>query len=319
MVEYIDIPSASQEQALRDYLCQRYAGVFDESGIDFHIRNHVGFGFAEGVVPWIAQRIPAGGKVLDVGTGFGAFVIAVRRLGFEAVGIESEQFEVAYARKRIEREMPGADPTCVFHLGDGRSLPFEEECFDAVTLWNVLEHVSDLRALLKQVARVLKPGGLVFISCPNYASFRQEAHYHVPWCPLMPRKIASSYLRIRGKNPGYFQTSIFYRTNWEVLRALRRLGMRVEIPGDPPKPAQAVISHVLIAKIAQPDLVSDRNKRTVLTILKKLHLTWVFYLPYWSVNQTRRLHFWAMRIKPCFVFYNPFKGSIVLCARKETR
>ena len=75
-----------------------------------------------------------------------------------------------------------------------------------------------------EAIRVLKPGGLLYVVCPNYAALRREAHYHVLWLPLMPRRIASRYLRWRGRNPAFFEQHIYYRTNTGVTAFLRRHG-----------------------------------------------------------------------------------------------
>ena len=92
-------------------------------------------------------------------------------------------------------------------------------------LGNVLEHIADLGGALSRAQWLLKPGGLVYIVCPNYFAWRLEAHYHVPWKPnpLLPMDKAVDYLRSLGHDPSFFENCIFRRTNWEVLGALRRL------------------------------------------------------------------------------------------------
>ncbi len=116
---------------------------------------------------------------------------------------------------------PRDDAERVFVHGDARRLPFEAESFDAVTLWNVVEHVPNYRGLLADAARLLRRGGRLFAIAPNYAAFRREAHYHVPWPPLLPRRAASSYLSMLGRDPGFYESSIHPCTNLGVRRALR--------------------------------------------------------------------------------------------------
>jgi 2-polyprenyl-3-methyl-5-hydroxy-6-metoxy-1,4-benzoquinol methylase len=213
---------------LRNYLRSRYRGVLDENGIEAHIRDYVGFGFANQVAPLVAARLSRPAALLDVGCGFGAFVIAARRLGLDAVGIDVAPFEVEFARRRLRNDLPEADPMAVFRLGDALHPPFPDAAFDAVTLWNVLEHVPDAEALLTAALRMLKRGGMLFLICPNYAAFRAEAHYQVFWPPLLPRRLAGPYLRLRGKAPAFLQECIFFRTNWGVLRLLQRLGLEID-------------------------------------------------------------------------------------------
>lgn len=309
-----------EEHNLRCYLKAEYKNVFDAVSIESHIRDYVGFVFSDSVAPLVAKQVPQGGRVLDIGCGFGAFVISARRLGLEAVGVEIAPFEVEYAKRRLEREMPGLEATSIYFQGDGHKVPFEDQSFDAVTLWNVLEHVPDGKRLLQEVTRVLKPTGIVFIICPNYAAFRQEAHYIIPWWPLLPRKLASVYLRMRGRNPRFFETSIFYRTNWEILRVLRRLGMKVFwIDGRPvfsPPTEIEIYSNGMRARISQPELIRDAKKRARLMRIKEIKLEWILLLGLTVITRYRYFRLWLKNVRNAIRFYNPFIESIVLSAQK---
>jgi SAM-dependent methyltransferase len=217
----------AEDAALMAYLRSLYSGVFPEASIQAHITDYVGLTFADQVAPTVARAVPANGRVLDIGCGFGSFVLAARMLGLDAYGVEIAPFEVEFARQRLSRARPQDDAELVYRQGNALALVAEEGALDAITLWNVLEHIGDGDALLALAARLLKPGGAIFIICPNYAAFRDEAHYQLPWYPLLPRSLASAYLRRRGRDPSYFETSIFYRTNWGVMRALRRAGFEL--------------------------------------------------------------------------------------------
>jgi 2-polyprenyl-3-methyl-5-hydroxy-6-metoxy-1,4-benzoquinol methylase len=209
------------------HLRQRYANVFTDDAIESHIRDYVGYTFADAMVPIVSLRTPASGKILDIGSGFGSFVLRARQKRFDAVGIELAPFEVKVARQRLRRIRPDDDPESVYRIGDIRTLGVAAESVDTVTLWNVLEHVDDASAVLRSTWHMLRPDGWVYVICPNYAAFRQEAHYHVPWYPLFPRWLASRYLRQIGRDPTYFENEIFYRTNWGVLRSLKRIGFEL--------------------------------------------------------------------------------------------
>lgn len=223
MSDYLD---NSTRQALEAYLTSLYTGVFSKEAISAHLENHIGFAFAEYATQVIRPRLQEGAKVLDIGCGFGSCVLAGRNAGLDAVGVEIAPFEVEFARSRLRKVRPQDDPNAVYLCGDARKLNFSPESFDAVTFWNVIEHIEDWDSVMDATARYLKPGGLVFIICPNYMAWRDEAHYHVPWkpAPLLPREKAIQYLQSLGRDPRFFAESIFYRTNWEVLGKLRNLG-----------------------------------------------------------------------------------------------
>lgn len=107
----------------------------------------------------------------------------------------------------------------------GENLPFRDQSFDVVISLEVLEHVEDPAAVLREVCRILRIGGWFCLTCPNYLSFR-EPHYNVVWLPLFPKPLASLYLRLRGRPTEFLKTSIRYITLPWVRRELKTLGLR---------------------------------------------------------------------------------------------
>ena len=218
-----------EKDRIQKYLASIYNGVFSDAALESHYRNHAEFEFAGYATQVIEPRLKKSASLLDIGSGFGSCVLAARNRGFDAVGIEISDFEVQCARKRLRRVRPNDDAQAVYLKGDFLDFNFQSGCFDAVTLWNVLEHIGDCKSVLGKVARLLKRGGMVFIICPNYMAWRQEAHYHVPWKPslIFPKSEGAEYLKSLGRNSNYFENSIHYRTNREVLSLLSQLGFEV--------------------------------------------------------------------------------------------
>lgn len=216
----------SEERAeVRRHIEQEYAGVFGPSEIDFHLQAHVADGFADYACQVVAAATPAGARILDVGTGYGSFVLMARDRGFDAIGTEVAPYEVAFSRKRLARLRPGDDPALVF-LDGGIFNPAIDACrYEAITFWNVLEHVEDVRGLLQRAAALLSPGGALYVLCPNYSAWRNEAHYQIPWRPFLSREAAVRRIRAHGKAPGFFESSVFQRTSWGVMAEMRRNGL----------------------------------------------------------------------------------------------
>ena len=103
---------------------------------------------------------PAGrGSLLDIGCAFGVFMELARTHGWSVKGVEISPYSSRYAR-----EDRGLD---VF-TGDVAMAPLAPGAFDAVTLWDVLEHVRDARGTLARVRELLKPGGHVLITTDNF-------------------------------------------------------------------------------------------------------------------------------------------------------
>lgn len=220
-----EILTADERAEVQQHLERAYAGVFGAAEIEFHLREHVGEGFADYACNVIATSTPRSARVLDVGAGFGSFVVMARNRGFDAIGTEIAPYEVEFSRRRLARLRPSDNPDKVF-LGSGIFDPaLKDSTFEAITLWNVLEHVDDDRAILRRATELLVPGGAIYVVCPNYAAWRKEAHYQLPWHPFLSRAAAVRRIRRHGKDPRFFETSIFRRTNWGVMREMVRNGL----------------------------------------------------------------------------------------------
>jgi MPBQ/MSBQ methyltransferase len=216
-----------EQREVQSTLEREYSGVFGPAEIAFHLDAHVGGGFADYACQVIAAATPSGSRVLDVGAGYGSFVVLARERGFDAVGTEIASFEVAFARRRLARMRPGDVPEAVFLDGGIFNTHLDGSRFDAITFWNVLEHIDDPRPILRRAAGLLARGGAIYVVCPNYAAWRNEAHYQVPWRPFLTRAAAVRRLERYGKDPRFFATSVFQRTNWGVMGALMRNGLRL--------------------------------------------------------------------------------------------
>lgn len=115
------------------------------------------------------------GRILDVGCSNGSFLYAARRRGWDTCGIE-----LSLESQQIANEM--GIPTYDKPLGE-LSLPSDH--FSAVTLWQVLEHLSDPDKELAEIHRVLRPGGLLALSTPNIRSIGWKI-LRSRWAPIMP-------------------------------------------------------------------------------------------------------------------------------------
>ena len=137
----------------------------------------------------VKRHIPAGRlRVLDIGCAAGFFLQVMREEGHEVRGVEPSAEIAAHAIKRL-----GAESVYVGRL---EALPtghsgFDAGSFDLVTLWDVVEHVPNPQALLREVHRLLEPNGVLVLETQNVDSrfagllgsrwqhFKHEEHlYH---------------------------------------------------------------------------------------------------------------------------------------------
>lgn len=96
--------------------------------------------------------------LLDVGCGNGAFLLRMKMLGVDALGIDFDPNAVLQATYRGLK------------ASTSNMASMKSDNFDYVTLSHVLEHVQDFEDLLNQIFRVLTPGGRLFLATPNYES-----------------------------------------------------------------------------------------------------------------------------------------------------
>ena len=98
-----------------------------------------------------------GPRVLDAGAGQGSMSTRLEQLGFEVTSTDVSAPAVELLRRRLNGDVKRATVT---------ELPFADGSFDAAVLGEVLEHVEDDRAAAAEVARVLRPGGVLALSVP---------------------------------------------------------------------------------------------------------------------------------------------------------
>lgn len=132
---------------------------------------------ARNLVGHAAQLTGAPGRLLDIGSGRGEVLVAAREAGWRAVGIEPSPTFAQYAAERSGAEIRGETlERCGFPDGS----------FDACILAAVLEHLYNPNETVREIARVLRPGGALFVDVPN-----EKGLYF---------RVGNLYQRLRGRD-----------------------------------------------------------------------------------------------------------------------
>ncbi len=108
-------------------------------------------------------KVPA--NIIDIGCGNGRFLKGLIDKNYKAYGIELPSKSAQRAAR-----IPGLN----LKIGNLSEDDFEDNFFDVVTMWHVLEHLSQPRQTLETIQRILKQGGYLVISLPNINSFQSK-------------------------------------------------------------------------------------------------------------------------------------------------
>lgn len=107
------------------------------------------------------------GKILDIGAGTGDFLLTAKNDGWNVIGVEpSERAKNIAKQKGI---------SFVEEISE-----LENNSFDVITMWHVLEHVPNLELQIQELKRLLKPTGTLIVAVPNFKSFDAK-HYGEFW------------------------------------------------------------------------------------------------------------------------------------------
>jgi len=106
----------------------------------------------------LIKNYKSGTTLLDIGCGEGFFLFNAAKAGYTTKGVELSQDAAAYARREFGLDV---------EVKPFNEMQLPDNYFDVVTMWQVLEHLPHPLATLKEVHRILKPGGLLATSTPD--------------------------------------------------------------------------------------------------------------------------------------------------------
>ena len=141
-----------------------------------------------------SEREMEGATLLEIGVGSGVIAASLA----ESVGPKGRVSGVDVRDSRVDT---GFD----FVLTEGTTLPFEDGSFDIVVSNHVVEHVgerSDQLGHLREIARVLRDGGVAYLATPNRWTLI-EPHFRLPFLSWLPRRLRTPYVRLARRDERY--------------------------------------------------------------------------------------------------------------------
>ncbi len=157
------------------------------------------------------------GRVLNVGCGTGGFNVAASAAGARVVGVDADADAIAICALRRDAGLGFARAT-------GEALPFADGAFDLVHCFSVIEHVASVTVTIREMVRVTRGGGAIYVHTPNAWSL-YEGHYKLFWAPFLPKTLGRVYLKLRGRPVAYLAT-LRRLTRGAIVRAFAVAGVR---------------------------------------------------------------------------------------------
>jgi SAM-dependent methyltransferase len=116
----------------------------------------------------LRRFLPAvpGPEVLNAGAGAGSLTLRLASAGLRVTSVDASPELCAWTRAALERELGPAASAHPVAVGDLQALDLPDAAFDGTTCGEVLEHLDDDRAGARELARVLRPGGLLVATVP---------------------------------------------------------------------------------------------------------------------------------------------------------
>ena len=160
--------------------------------------------------PLLLRHLPRQGMILESGCGLGRWVFYLRSLGYDIIGID--------LAPEALREAKAFDPEVPIQEGDVLHSDFPDGCFHAAISLGVVEHFEEgPQQALSELRRLLKPGGLLFISVPIQNTVRKLVTNHL--------KDLNRWRRSRGGERYEFEEYRYERRHFEAL--LRTAGFEI--------------------------------------------------------------------------------------------
>jgi 2-polyprenyl-3-methyl-5-hydroxy-6-metoxy-1,4-benzoquinol methylase len=168
--------------------------------------------------------------LLEVGCGTGPLALAAAARGCAVAATDISMRWIVLARKRVAEA--GAEGIAVV-CSSAEQAPFPKGSFDVVVASDVIEHAARQRDFVAGCARMLKPGGLLFLATPNRFSLGLEPHVRLWGVGLLPRPLAKRYVKAVRK---YGYDNVHLRSSVGLRRLLRAEGLepRIVPPAIPP-------------------------------------------------------------------------------------
>ena len=194
-------------------------------------------------------------RLLDIGCGAGNLLLAARKNGWNAQGLDVAEQATAHVRQL------GFE---VFH-GELQQAQFPSQHFDVITAAEILEHLSDPRLLVQEVARILRPGGLFWTTTPHARGLSARVlglKWRCIWPPEHLQLFSVAGMKALLRDVGFRQIR-FQTTGGNPIEILHAMGAKK----DAPKALDQRFDRVATSYQLNETLMKNRSRRVVKDVI----------------------------------------------------
>ena len=166
---------------------------------------------------WVRAHLPPGrGRIVDLGCGIGSLFETIGRA--RAIGVDYQPSGLQHTQSRF--------PRVPLVCADAERLPLADASLDGLTLQHVVEHFADTRSVLRDLHRVLRPGGVLLLLTPNadycdHTVFDDPTHVHIfdrRDLPSTLSKVGFDILDLRTIGLPWFRSYSSVPFGWRIRR-----------------------------------------------------------------------------------------------------
>ncbi len=144
----------------------------------------------------IRPHLRVGSRLLEIGCGAGNLLLQASVPGSYPMALDLSMQALRFVRSRLEEAKSGAealrDFACTQAIGE--CLPLADETFDCVLMSEVIEHLEAPQISIREAVRVLRPGGRLLITTPNYRSFWPLMEWTVDRLNMAPKMAGEQHI-----------------------------------------------------------------------------------------------------------------------------
>jgi 2-polyprenyl-3-methyl-5-hydroxy-6-metoxy-1,4-benzoquinol methylase len=171
--------------------------------------------------PWyklVLEFLPSveGKRILEVACGRGGFSRLLASKGAIVCGADFSESAIRIAKEKLLRDPALAD-RLIYVQADAQNLPFDEVSFDIVVSCETIEHLPDPRAAVREMARVCRSRGLLYLTTPNYMNLIGLCELYAAACKTRDH---SDFAQPLDRHSVFFQTrSLVRAAGWRILHS----------------------------------------------------------------------------------------------------